>query len=84
MHKDRSGANNPMYGKAKGAETLAKLRKFIYVYDIQDNNRLIGVYPTVECKNTFSMGHTTLINALNGNGVYKGRLFRREPLSNST
>lgn len=30
--KDKTGANNPMYGVKKSEETLAKLKKMIYVY----------------------------------------------------
>ena len=33
MYKDRKGSNNPMFGKTKYEETLAKIRKKVYVYD---------------------------------------------------
>lgn len=53
MNKDRSGvANNPMYGKAKSEETLAKLSKMVWVYDVvrsNKNSKLLGVFPTVMC-----------------------------------
>jgi hypothetical protein len=55
--------------------------KSYYRHDIQDDNRLIGEFPTVECTKTFKIGHSTLLNVLKGSGVYKGRLYRREPLT---
>jgi hypothetical protein len=45
--KDKSGPNNPMFGKSKSEETLTKLRKMVFVYDVRDNYKLLGVYPTV-------------------------------------
>jgi len=56
---------------------------FIYcncVYDVENNNELIGVYPTVECKKVFQIGYDTLIRVLDEGSVYKGKLFRRKPL----
>jgi len=66
MNKDRSGVNNPMYGKAKSLrrETLAKLSKMVWVYDVEKNSKLLGVFPTVMCtlfeEGTFHIGYETL------------------------
>ncbi len=35
MSKDRFGVNNPMFGEAKSEETLAKLRKMVWIYDVE-------------------------------------------------
>lgn len=41
MYKDRRGVNNPMFGKAKYEETL---RKMVWVYDVEKNYKLLGVF----------------------------------------
>lgn len=33
MYRDKSGPNNPMWGKTHSEETLNKMRKNVYVYD---------------------------------------------------
>jgi len=33
MYKDKSGINNPMFGKSHSIKTLEKLRKKVYVYN---------------------------------------------------
>jgi hypothetical protein len=33
MLKDKKGVNSPMFGKIKSKETLAKIRKTVYVYN---------------------------------------------------
>jgi group I intron endonuclease len=77
--KDKSGANNPMFGKSKSEETLTKLRKMIFVYDVTDNNKLLGVYPTVVCTRTFNIGYETLSKRLLDGKIHKGKyLFSRD------
>lgn len=41
MYKDKTGSNNPMFGKPKSEETLAKMRKK-YTFMTVINN-LLGV-----------------------------------------
>ena len=38
MYKDKSGANNPMFGKTKSAETLAKISIKVYLYNAERKN----------------------------------------------
>jgi len=76
--KDKFGPNNPMFGKSKTEETLAKLRKMIFVYDVTDNYKLLGVYPTVVCTRTFHIGYETLSKRLLDGKIHKGKyLFSR-------
>lgn len=78
--KEKFGANNPMFGKSKTEETLAKLRKMIFVYDVTDNYKLLGVYPTVVCTRTFHIGYETLSKRLLDGKIHKGKyLFSRNP-----
>lgn len=57
MYKDRRGVNNPMFAKAKSEETL---RKMVWVYDVEKNYKLLGVFPTVMCTKRFHIGYETL------------------------
>lgn len=75
MNKDRSGVNNPMYGKSKTEETLSKLRKMIFVYDVTNNYKLLGVYPTVVCTRTFNIGYETLSKRLLDGKIHKSKYF---------
>lgn len=76
--KDKFGPNNPMFGKLKTEETLAKIRKMIFVYDVTDNNKLLGIYPTVVCTRTFHIGYETLTQRLLDGKIHKGKyLFSR-------
>ena len=59
QNKDRSGSNNPLFGKNKSISTIAKLTKLVYVYNALDLS-LIGEYPTVKCSKHFNMGKDTL------------------------
>jgi len=76
--KDRSGVNNPMFGKTKSLslweETRAKITKHIYVYNQWDNS-LIGVYGKVACKKAHSMGIDTLNKHLENGLPYEGKIF---------
>ena len=83
MYRDKSGANNPMYGLSKSEETLAKLRKMIYVYSVPDNYTLLGIYPTRECTQVFRLGYETLVKRLNDGKVHKDKyFFSRSPIDN--
>lgn len=77
--RDRKGKNNPMFGTVKSTNTLAKIRKLVYVYE--SNTRiLIGKYSTVECTKVFKMGKDTLSKYLINNKPFKGKLFSRVQL----
>lgn len=74
--KDKTGINNPMYGKIKSSETLFKLQKLVYVYEY-DTKNFIGAYPTVICSKNFKMGKDTLTKYLNNGLPFKNKLFSR-------
>jgi hypothetical protein len=74
--KDKSGVNNPQYGVIKSAETVAKLTKLIYVYDVASNT-LIGAFKTVDCSKHFKIGKDTLQTYLKSGLPYKGNLYTR-------
>jgi hypothetical protein len=59
----------------KSEETLSKLRKMVYVYDVTDNYKLLGVYPTVVCFRQFNMGYDTLNKRLEDGKIHKGKYF---------
>lgn len=58
--RDKSGSNNPLYGKIKSALTIAKLTKLVYVYNGREDMSFIGEYSTVNCSKLFNMGKDTL------------------------
>lgn len=79
--KNRDGANNPMFGKTKSEETLDKTRKMIYVYDVKDNYRLLGIYPTVVCLKKYKLSSDTLTARLDQGMIHnKKYFFSREPI----
>ena len=80
MYKDKHGVNNPMYGKPKSEDTLAKLRKMVWVYDMEKNSKLLGVFPTVVCTKTFHIGYETLTKRLQDGKLHKGKYFSKNPL----
>lgn len=51
-YKDKSGPNNPMWGKTRSYETLSKIRKVVWVYD-STSKELIKKYDgfTIEKRN---------------------------------
>jgi len=78
--RDKTGLNNPQFGRAKTVTFLAKTRKMIYVYDVTNNYKLLGIYPTVVCTRTFNIGYALLIKRLNDGLIYKNKyFFSREP-----
>jgi group I intron endonuclease len=80
LFKDKKGSNNPLFGKIKSASTIAKITKFVYVYDCLDMS-LIGKYSTVNCSKEFKMGNNTLIKYIKSGLPYKGKIFSREKLN---
>jgi len=76
--KDRSGSNNPLYGKVKSTLTIAKLTKLVYVYD--KNMFFIGEFSTISCSKEFNMGKDTLTKYIKNGLPFKGKLFSRNKL----
>ena len=74
--KNKKGIHNPMYGIHKSPETIAKLQKFVYVYNVESKT-LIGVFTTLECLKTFKMGSDTLAKYIANQMPYKGKIFSR-------
>ena len=73
--RDKSGESNPMFGKTKSEQTLAKLRKMIFVYDVTQNYKLLGVYPTVMCTRLFKLCNNTLKKRINNKEIHNGKYF---------
>lgn len=73
--RDKSGENNPMFGKTKPEQTLAKLRKMIFVYDVTQDYKLLGVYPTVMCTRLFKLCNNTLKKRVNNKEIHNGKYF---------
>lgn len=79
--RDKSGENNPMFGKTHSSETLAKIRKRIYVYDAT-TKELIKVYSgTVEAKKDLKIGYDTLNRCCKTQEPYKGMILSKDELS---
>jgi NUMOD3 motif len=77
--RDRTGINNPMFGKIKSPATITKLQKLVYVYEAE-TFKFIGVFSTVECAKQFKMGKDTLTKYLNNKHPFKGKIFSRVQL----
>jgi hypothetical protein len=78
--RNKKGSNNPQFGYAKTENFLAKTRKMVYVYDITNNYKLLGVYPTVVCTRTFKISYSVLIKTVKDGLIYKEKyFFSREP-----
>lgn len=77
--RDKSGSNNPLYGKKKSALTLNKLIKLVYVYNSEDMS-YIGQFSTVNCFKEFKMGKDTLTKYLKNGLPYKGKIISRKKL----
>lgn len=73
--RDKLGENNPMFGKTKSEQTLAKLRKMIFVYDVTQDYKLLGVYPTVMCTRLFKLCNNTLKKRINNKEIHNGKYF---------
>lgn len=84
MYKDKSRENNPQFGKKKSEETLAKLRKKVYVYDC-DSKQLIKEYKgVVQAKNDLKIGFDTLTKYCNNKLPFNNLIFSFEPLDIKT
>lgn len=78
--RDKSGYNYTMFGKTKSEQTLAKLRKMIFVYDVTQNYKLLGVYPTVMCTRLFKLCNNTLRKRIDNKEIHNGKyLFSKDP-----
>lgn len=67
------------------SETLKKLRKLVYVYDVTRDYELVGVYGTVECSKVFEMGKETVGKRLKDGLIHRGKYyFSREPYVKSS
>ena len=64
-----------MFGKTKSEQTLAKLRKMIFVYDVTQDYKLLGVYPTVMCTRLFKLCNNTLKKRINNKEIHNGKYF---------
>jgi group I intron endonuclease len=80
--RNRKGTNNPQFGIKKSILTVAKITKFIHVYD-SSNLNLIGTYGTVECARKFKMGTDTLKKYLKNGLPYKGKIFSLNKLDST-
>lgn len=78
--RDKSGSNNPLYGKIKSALTIAKLTKLVYVYNGREDMSFIGEYSTVNCSKLFNMGKDTLTKYIKNGLPFKGKIFSRNKL----
>lgn len=82
--RDKSGKNNPMFGKIKFEGTLAKLRKMIFVYDVTQDYKLLGVYPTVMCTRLFKLSSNTLKKRIENKEIHNGKyFFSKDPYNSS-
>lgn len=70
----KAGIHNPQFGQIKSADTIIKLSKLIYVYNLVDKT-YIGSYSTVQCSKVFKIGKDTLSKYLKNGHPYKGKLF---------
>ena len=77
QNKDKSGSNNPLFGKTKSAATLAKITKLVYVYNFV-NMSYLGEFSTVNCSKHFNMGKDTLTKYIKSGLPYKGKIFSRK------
>lgn len=78
--RDKSGSNNPLYGKIKSTLTIAKLTKLVYVYNGREDMSFIGEYSTVNCSKQFNMGKDTLTKYIKNGLAFKGKIFSRNKL----
>jgi hypothetical protein len=74
--RNKKGINNPLFGKTKSQETIAKLTKLVYVYNSFDRS-FIGEFSTVKCSKHFNMGKDTLIKYIKNGVPFKDKIFSR-------
>jgi len=80
MYRDKSGSNNPMFGKTHSPQTLSKIRKAVWVYDSTEKSLIKKYEGTVQLKKDMKMGYDTIKKYLDSNKSYKGKLFRSYPI----
>ena len=61
MNKNKSGKNNPMFGKTHSEVTLNKLRKKLYVYDAETMLLIKEYNGIVKAKKSLRIGYDTLL-----------------------
>lgn len=50
------------------------------MYDVTQNYKLLGVYPTVMCTRIFKLWNNTLTKIINNKEIHKGKyFFSRDP-----
>lgn len=76
---------NPICGKTKSEseEFLSKFKKMIFVYDVTQNYKLLGVYPTFMCARIFRLCNNSLTKIINNKEIHKGKYFFSKELCNS-
>lgn len=72
---ESSNGFNPISGKTKSEEILSKLKKMIFVYDVTQDYKLLGVYPTFMCARIFRLCNNTLTKIINNKEIHKGKYF---------
>lgn len=77
-----SNGFNPISGKTKSEEILSKFKNMIFVYDVTQKYKLLGVYPTFMCARIFRLCNNTLTKLINNKEIYKSKyFFSKEPYS---
>ena len=83
MYKDKSGSNNPMFNKKHKQGTLDKLRKKIYIYDI--NMILLKEYESITMAiKDLHIGYHTLKRYCDSGKMYKSKIISSIPLKSLT
>jgi len=72
-----------MYGKKRSPESLAKISKKVYVYEVNGSEKtfLKVVYSgIVEAKKDLHMGYDTLKKCCETNRIFKGKIYSYDSL----
>lgn len=77
-----SGSKNPMFGKKHSLETLAKMRKRVYVYDA-NSLLLIKEFPGMKiASKSLSMSKNTILKHIRSKTKYKDMIFSYTSIEN--
>ena len=80
MFIDKSGGNNPMFGKTKSTETLAKISKKVYVYD-SNTKELVYCYDSYKLAvKNLGVSYKTIKNYIDTDRIYKNKLYYSKEL----
>jgi hypothetical protein len=79
QNRNKSGSNNPNFGRIKTQSTIVKITKLVYVYNSLDMS-YIGEFSTVKCSKHYNMGKDTLTKYIKKGIPFKGKIFSREKL----